>query len=87
MSARSIDSDAAALIHIGLAVRQRRLSLGMSQETLADKATLHRTYVGGVERGERNISVLNLLRLAEALNVPASRLLEDAPRVGSQEPR
>ncbi|PZR34879.1 helix-turn-helix domain-containing protein [Caulobacter segnis] len=52
---------------IGQAVRRRRLELGMSQEELADAAGLHRNYVGGIERGERNVGVKAILVLARAL--------------------
>lgn len=48
----------------------------MSQEALADAASLHRTYVGSVERGERNISIDNIDRLAVALNVSPASLME-----------
>ena len=63
---------------LGLAVRRRRLKLGLSQEELAETAGLHRTYIGGVERGERNLGIKNLFELARALRVSASRLLLDA---------
>lgn len=59
----------------GQAVRRRRLKLGLSQEGLAAACDLHRTYIGGIERGERNISFLNLLRIARALETTASSLL------------
>ncbi len=49
----------------------------MSQEELAERCGLHRTYIGSVERGERNISIDNIGRIAESLGVPASKLLED----------
>jgi transcriptional regulator with XRE-family HTH domain len=49
-----------------------RASRGLSQEALADRAGLHRTYVGSVERGERNIALENIHRLAEALDVPVA---------------
>ena len=59
-------------------LRTRRASLGLSQEALADKAGLHRTYVGSVERAERNISIDNIERLATALSTTAKALLTDA---------
>lgn len=60
---------------LGRAIRELRLALGVSQEGLADRCGLHRTYVGGIERGERNVSFGNLLRLAGALRVRPSELL------------
>ena len=47
----------------------------MSQEGLAERAGLHRTYVGSVERGERNLSFLNLVRISRALQMPLGELL------------
>jgi transcriptional regulator with XRE-family HTH domain len=52
----------------------------MSQEALAAEADLHRTYLGMVERAERNITVLSLAQIAEALGVTASSLLTEAER-------
>ncbi len=60
---------------LGLAIREVRLRVGISQEGLADRAGMHRTYVGGIERGERNVSFGNLLKLASALEVRPSELL------------
>lgn len=60
---------------LGSAIRARRNRLGISQEALAELAGLHRTYIGGIERGERNVAVLNLLRLARALRTRPSKLL------------
>jgi transcriptional regulator with XRE-family HTH domain len=54
--------------------------LGLSQEKLADLAGLHRTYVGSVERAERNISIDNVERLAQALNLDIIDLLRPSPR-------
>ena len=54
----------------GKRVRDLRQSLGVSQEKLAELAGLHRTYIGAVERGEKNISLINLVRLASALGHP-----------------
>jgi transcriptional regulator with XRE-family HTH domain len=56
-------------------LREARLSRGMSQEDLAEAAGLHRTYVGSVERGERNVSIDNMERLAAALRVSLTDLL------------
>lgn len=59
-------------------LRATRQSRGLSQEALAVLANLHRTYVGSVERGERNISIDNMERLANALRVGLRDLLREA---------
>lgn len=59
----------------GRRVRARRLEIGLSQEVLAEAAGLHRTYVGSVERGERNIALVNIVRLAGALGVDPAELV------------
>ena len=56
-------------------MRARRHELGESQEALADRSGLHWTFVGQVERGQRNISLHNLLRLADALDIDAGVLV------------
>ena len=61
---------------LGRAIRSRRLALGLSQEKLAERANLHWTYIGGIERGERNVSLLNIVKIAKALEVTASDLLK-----------
>lgn len=58
----------------GLAIRERRKELNLSQEELADLADLHRTYIGDIERGKRNVSLNNIEALAIALNMPISEL-------------
>jgi len=62
---------------LGRAIRKRRLALALSQEKLAENAGLHWTYIGGIERGERNVSLLNIVRIARALKTRVSELLSD----------
>ena len=59
----------------GQRVRARRLTLGLSQEALAERSGLHRTYVGSLERGERNVALLNIIKLADALDLDAGELV------------
>ena len=63
----------------GATVRKLRLERNLSQEGLAELANLHRNYVGGVERGERNVGLLNIVALAHGLRVRPARLLEPIP--------
>lgn len=65
------------IIYFGLAIRQARKNNGFSQEKLAEITGLHRTYIGAIERGERNVSINNILRLADALKVPPRFFFED----------
>lgn len=60
----------------GLRLRENRKSKGLSQEGLALESGIARSYLGGVERGTRNIALLNIYRLAETLEVPPATLLE-----------
>lgn len=62
------------LIRFGRRLRELRTQAHLSQEELAERAGVHRTYVGGVERGERNVGLLNLFRFARALRVRPSVL-------------
>ena len=59
----------------GERVRMRRLQLGMSQEELARDASLHWSYLGQVERGQRNLTLHNILRIAEMLEIDPGKLL------------
>lgn len=65
------------LLRFGQSVQQHRKALGLSQEQLADKAGVHRTYIGMIERAEKNITLCNIERLAKALNVPICELLNN----------
>ena len=62
-------------VEFGAAVRKLRENQGYSQEALAEKIPVHRTYMGGIERGERNPTLATVYRIAAALSVPAWRLL------------
>ena len=63
---------------LGEAVRARRRALGLSQEALGEKARIDQTYLSNLENGRRNVSLALLVRLAQALDVPLSRLLAQA---------
>lgn len=73
--ARDID-----LVELGKRIRQRRKGLGWSQELLAHNAEIDRSYVGGVERGERNITFTVLCRLSVALQCDVAFLTKDLPK-------
>ncbi|WP_454867175.1 helix-turn-helix domain-containing protein [Pseudomonas lini] len=66
------------LQRLGASVRARRLALGLSQEALADSAGVDRSHMGKIERGERNVTFLNILRIARAIGCMPSDLLLDA---------
>lgn len=61
----------------GRTVRRLRENKGLSQEKLAELAGIHRTYIGDVERGTRNIALVNMTRIAKALGTSLSRLIAD----------
>ena len=61
-------------VRFGESVLKRRRKLGVSQEEFADKCSLDRTYIGGIERGERNLSLVNIEKIAGGLKVSLSEL-------------
>lgn len=71
----NVPAQPAAKILFGVRLRLAREEMGLSQELLAEKAGLHRTYIGQVERGERNISVDSMERLAGAVSLPLWEML------------
>lgn len=68
------------LKQLGDTIRELRAQQGISQEALADEAGLDRSYVSGIERGIRNVSVLNLFNIAKALKQPIGMLFEHRKR-------
>ncbi|TFW10441.1 XRE family transcriptional regulator [Oxalobacteraceae bacterium OM1] len=70
--------DVGALAQIGAAIRERRIEISLSQEALADLAKIDRSHMGRIERGERNVTVMNLLRIADALGTRLSVLFNRA---------
>lgn len=66
------------LVLLGAAIRARRKALQMSQEALADLAEIDRSHMGKIERGERNVTLLNVLRIAKALQSKPSEILAEA---------
>ena len=66
------------LLALGEAVRRARKSIGLSQEALAIDADLDRSYVGGIERGEHNLTIMNIAKIATALKLKPSKLLGSA---------
>lgn len=63
-----------SIVTFGKIIRELRKSQGLTQEDLADKAGVHRTYIGMIERGEKNITLSNIEKLASALNIPISEI-------------
>ena len=67
-----------ALVSLGVAIRAARKAKGLSQEALAALADIDRSYMGGIERGEHNLAIMNLLKITDALAIKASSLLDEA---------
>ena len=68
------------LIKFGERVRETRKDKGLSQEELAHKANLHRTYIGMIERAEKNITLINIEKIANALEIRINDLFNDTSR-------
>ena len=66
------------LVQLGVVVRARRKASGLSQEALADAAGIDRSHMGKIERGERNVSILNVIKIADALQSKSSDILAEA---------
>jgi len=64
-------------VRFGKAVRQKRRKLGVSQEAFADLCELDRTYIGGIERGERNVALVNIAKIARALKLSLPELFRN----------
>ena len=72
---------------LGQVIRAKRLKLGYSQDGFAAEIGLHRTYLGGIERGERNVSLENLNLIAEGLDLALSELFKQAEKEASAKTR
>jgi transcriptional regulator with XRE-family HTH domain len=76
-SPMSNESEQYILIRFGQQVRSLRQNKAMSQEELASRAGVHRTYIGMIERGEKNVTIITMIKLATALEVTITELLKD----------
>lgn len=77
---QSLSVKSQVLIDFGDAVRSRRMALGISQEDFAEKVGVHRTYIGMIERAEKNITLENIEKIASALGVGISDLFQKDER-------
>ena len=84
---KKISPEVMLLLNLGEVVRKRRLALNLSQEELAGRAGVHRTYLSDIERGARNITITVLNRLADALEVKVSRLFRLTEQHKTTKPR
>ena len=71
-----MDKKKSRLVNFGQRVREIRKDKGLSQEELAHKADLHRTYIGMIERAEKNITLINIEKIANALEVDINNLIK-----------
>ena len=71
-------ADDPVLVALGEAIRRARIGIGLSQEVLAVDAGLDRSYMGGIERGEHNLTVMNVAKIAGALKTSPSALFDSA---------
>lgn len=76
------EEERAILRWVGNNIRSLRRMRGYSQESFADYVGLHRTYMGGVERGERNLSVLNIVKIARGLGISPGELFDEEKKSG-----
>ena len=72
------------LRQIGFRIRELRTARQMTQEQLAEACGLHRTFIGSVERGERNVAILNLRLIARSLHIPLKSLFSETPTSSSK---
>ena len=66
------------LVSLGKTIRVLRLETGLSQEALADEAEIDRSYMGGIERGEHNVALVNIVKIARALQITTAELFTKA---------
>lgn len=75
MQEKTEKTDAEFQKRLGRRIREMRAKQGFSQESFADECAIHRTYMGSIERGERNLTIGTLRTIARALGVPIARVL------------
>ncbi|MWV47142.1 helix-turn-helix domain-containing protein [Paenibacillus sp. HJL G12] len=78
-------TDKDILLRVGARIRELRKEKGFTQEALGEKGGFHFSYIGQIERGEKNVALLNLAKIAEALEVDISQLFIQAHREDSEE--
>ncbi len=77
MAAGSAKKRNPTLVAFGLAVQRRRRAIGISQEEAAARSKVHRTYYADIERGTRNVGLINVVKIAKGLGVPPANLLRE----------